>query len=176
MFWSKGTSNSTMHLGRARLQLVEAAHHDHLGRDAGGRGRARAAQGGQHDFLGDAGRTALVIDHFAGLDATHPMGHLDGLQRHLGAELAQLVRNLGDGGGGAGGARQARADQVGQVFQAPIGIIALHRRVAHLGQRGRIIARCGSVCAAGGRDTAQQAGGKEGQGGKAGAAVHAIVL
>ena len=56
----------------------------------------------------------------AALGAALPVRPLDRLQGRLGAELAQLVGDLGHGGGGPGGAGQARADQVGQVFELAV--------------------------------------------------------
>ncbi len=165
MFWSKATSNSTMlalHLACPRLEFVETRHHDHRRRQAGGRGRARAAQRGEHHALADAGRPAAVLDQLGRFLAAHPVRHLDRLQRHLRAQLAHRLGHLGHGRRRAGRTRQARTDQVGHVRHPFPGIVALQCGIADLGQRGRIVAGTGRLRGAGEQGCGQQAEGEAG--------------
>ena len=108
-----------LHRRAQLLQLIEGAHHHHVGSDAF-LGRPDAAPQAQ-DVQGPAGR----LQQLGGLLAPHPVGHHD----RLGVDIHQaggLHAGLGPGDGlvQLGRAREAVADAVaepGQVLVGPVG-------------------------------------------------------
>ena len=84
----------TGHLGGARLELIEIAHHNHARRESRGIRGGRRTQRNQMQALTQAGRPARILDQLGLFFAAHPMRHLRGLQRDLGAERAHGVGDL----------------------------------------------------------------------------------
>ena len=96
-----------MHLGRMRIELIEAVDDEYVGLQARGRRRHAAAEAQHHDLL------ASRLDDLGAFVATHPFGHHHFFGVHIFEAVAlHLFGRPFDGAAELGRAAEAVADRV----------------------------------------------------------------